>query len=98
MSEIYHEWTIRIYVVPLFTELKYVSKCVRLIATFLNIFATLHLMHVISIHMDSKHYVDNLQPVFGAKTSKFHMKKEGGKLDDFWKTIFDWHNWYSANP
>ena len=49
----------------------------------LNIFANSHLMHVISIVMDSKHYVDNFQPVFVAKTAKFHMKKEGGKFDDF---------------
>ena len=33
--------------------------------------------------MDSKHYVDNFQPVFTAKTTEFHMKKEGGKFDDF---------------
>ena len=49
----------------------------------LNIFANSHLMHVISIVMDSKHYVDNFQPVFVAKMAKFHMKKEGGKFDDF---------------
>ena len=49
----------------------------------LNIFASSHLMHVILIFMDSKHCVGNFQPVFGAKTSKFHMKKEGGKFDDF---------------
>ena len=26
--------------------------------------------------MDSEHYVDNFQPVFVAKTAKFHMKKK----------------------
>ena len=40
-------------------------------------------MHIISIVMDSKHYVDNSLPVFVAKRAKFHMKKEGGKFDDF---------------
>ena len=33
--------------------------------------------------VDSKQYVDNFQPVFVAKTAKFHMKKEDGKFDDF---------------
>ena len=41
------------------------------------------LILVFSVVMDSKHYVDNFQPVFVAKTAKFHMKKEGGKFDDF---------------
>ena len=40
-------------------------------------------MHVISIVMDSKHYVDNFQPVFVAKMAKFHMKNEDGKFDNF---------------
>ena len=40
-------------------------------------------MDVISIAMDSKHYIDNFQPVFVAKTAKFHIKKERGKFDDF---------------
>ena len=70
-----------------FWILKYVSKCVTLIARFWNIFANSHLMDVISIVVDSKHYVDNFQSVFDAKTTKFHMKKECGKFDDFWKTI-----------
>ena len=48
----------------------------------LNIFAKSHLMHVISIVMDSEHYVDNFQPVFIAKTAKFHAKKDGGKFED----------------
>ena len=72
--------------------LKYVSKYVTLIARFWNIFANSHLMDVISIVVDSKHYVDNFQPVFVAKTAKFHMKKKGGKFDDFWKTNF-WLSW-----
>ena len=63
--------------------LKYVSKCVTLIVRFENIFANSHLMDEISIFMDSKQYVDNFQPVFVAKTAKFHMKKEVGKFDDF---------------
>ena len=49
----------------------------------LNIFANSHVIHEISIVMDSKYYVDNFQPVFVAKTAKFHMKKQGGKFDDF---------------
>ena len=49
----------------------------------LNIFANFHLMHVISIVMDSKHYADNFQPVFFAKTAKFHMKKAAEDFDDF---------------
>ena len=56
--------------------LKYVSKCV-------GIFLLNHLMHVISIVMDSKHCVDNFQPVFIAKTAEFHAKKDGGKFEDF---------------
>ena len=44
-------------------------------------------MHVISIVMDSKHYVDNFRPVFVAKTAKFPMKKNAGKISVFWKTI-----------
>ena len=62
-------------VAPVYYRLKYVSKCVTLIARFWNVFANSHLMHVISIVMDSKHYIDNLKPVFLAKTAKFHMKK-----------------------
>ena len=49
----------------------------------LNIFANSHVIQKISIVMDSKYYVDNFQPVFIAKTAKFHMKKQGGKFDDF---------------
>ena len=49
----------------------------------LNIFGNSHLMHVISIVMDSKHYVDNFQPVSVAKTANFHMKKDCEKFDDF---------------
>ena len=49
----------------------------------LNIFANSHLLHVISIVMDSKHYVGNFQPVFVARTAEFHVKKEGGKFDNF---------------
>ena len=49
----------------------------------LNIFANSRLMHVILIVMDFKHYVYNFQPVSVPKTAKFHMKKEGGKFDDF---------------
>ena len=41
----------------------------------LNIFANSHVIHEISIVMDSKYYVDNFQPVFVAKTAKFYMKK-----------------------
>ena len=67
--------------------LKYASKCVTLIVRFWNIFANSHLMDVISIVVNSKHYVDNFQSVFDAKTTKFRMKKECGKFDDFWKTI-----------
>ena len=33
-------------------------------------------MHVISIVMESKHHVDNFQPVSVAKTANFHMKKK----------------------
>ena len=62
--------------------LKYVSKCVT-DCKILNIFANFHLMHVISIVMDSKHYVDNFQPVFVAKKAKFHMKKNAGKFSVF---------------
>ena len=42
----------------------------------LNIFANSHLMHVISILMDSKHHIDNFQSVLVAKTAKFSMKKK----------------------
>ena len=49
----------------------------------LNIFANSDVIHEISIVMDSNYYVDNFQPVFVAKTAKFHMKKEDGKFDDF---------------
>ena len=41
----------------------------------LNIFANLHLMHVILIVLGSKHYVEYFQPVFVAETAKIHMKK-----------------------
>ena len=40
-------------------------------------------MYAISVVMDSKHYVDNFQPVLVVKTAKFDWKKEGGKFDDF---------------
>ena len=40
-------------------------------------------MDVMLIVMDSKHWVDNFQPVFVAKMAKFYMKKEVGKFDDF---------------
>ena len=40
-------------------------------------------MYVISIVMDSKHYVDNFQPASVAKVANFHMKKDGEKFDDF---------------
>ena len=52
----------------------------------LNIFANSHLMHVISILMDSKHHIDNFQSVLVAKTAKFSMKKNTGKFSVFWKT------------
>ena len=42
----------------------------------LNIFANSHLMHVISILMDSKHHIDNFQSVLVAKRAKFSMKKK----------------------
>ena len=45
-------------------------------------------MDVISVVMDSKHYIDNFQPFFVAKTEKFRMKKEGRKSDDLKKTYF----------
>ena len=49
----------------------------------LNIFANSHLMHVISILMDSKHHIDNFQSVLVAKTAKFSMKKNTGKFSVF---------------
>ena len=49
----------------------------------LNIFANSYLLDIISIVMDSKHYVDNFQPVFVAKKAKFHMKKNAGKFSVF---------------
>ena len=53
----------------------------------LNIFANSHLMHVISILMDSKHHIDNFQSVLVAKTAIFSMKKKNtGKFSVFWKT------------
>ena len=33
-----------------------------------------HLMHIISVVLDSKHHGDNFQPVFVAKMAEFHMK------------------------
>ena len=46
-------------------------------------------MDVISIVMDSKHYVDNFQPVFVAKAAKYRMKKRVENLTIFEKQIFD---------
>ena len=40
-------------------------------------------MDVISIVMAPKQYADNFKPAFVTKTAKFHIKKEGGKFDDF---------------
>ena len=45
-----------------------------------NIFANSHLMHVLSIVLDSEHYIDNFQPVFVAKTAKFDTKRKAGKF------------------
>ena len=50
--------------------LKYVSKSVTLIVRFVNVFPISHLMHVISIFMDSKHYVDYFQLFFVPKMEK----------------------------
>ena len=49
----------------------------------LNIFANSHLILVFSVVMDSKHYVDNFQPLFVARIAKFQIKKDGEKFDDF---------------
>ena len=65
-----------------------------LIVRFWNIFAISHLMHIISIVMDSEHYVDNFQPVFVAKTAKFHRKKKRWKNFRFLKNQFLWYNIY----
>ena len=56
----------------------------------LNIFANSHLMHLFSIVKDSKHCVDNFQPLFVARIAKFQIKKDGEKIDDFWKTNFSY--------
>ena len=61
-------------------------------------FANLNLMHMISTVMDSKPYVDNFQPVFVAKTAKFHVKNRVENLTIFEKQIFDCHDWYSVKP
>ena len=60
----------------------------------LNIFANSHLMHATLIVMDSKHYVDNFQPVSVAKKAKFHMKKNAGKFSVFLKNWCLWDNIY----
>ena len=51
-------------------------------------------MDVILIFMDSKHYVDNFQPVFVAKTAKFSMKKKRWKNFRFLKNWSLWDNIY----
>ena len=38
--------------------------------------------------MDSKHYVDNFQPVFVAKTAKFRMKKTLENFPFFEKLVY----------
>ena len=79
--------------VPTVQQLKYGSKCVTLIARLWNIFANLHLMHVILIVMDSKHYVGNFSDSFSLqKTAKYRNEKKAVKnVDEFFeKTIFDW--------
>ena len=86
----------RIWYTEIIDNLKYVSKCVRLIARFWNIFANSHLMHVISIVLDSEHYIDNFEPVFVVKTAKFGTKKKAGKFFVFWKTILDGIKFISA--
>ena len=60
----------------------------------LNIFANSHLMHVISILMDSKHHIDNFQSVLVAKTAKFSMKKNTEKFSVFLKNWSLWDNIY----
>ena len=59
----------------------------------LNTFPNSHLMHVISILMDSKHYIDNFQSVLVAKTAKFSMKKDW-KIFRFLKKWSLWDNVY----
>ena len=49
----------------------------------MNIFANSNLILVFSVVMDSKHYVDNFQPLFVARIAKFQIKKDGEKIDDF---------------
>ena len=56
-------------------EIKVRFKMSETNCKILNIFANSHVIHEISIVMDSKYYVDNFQPVFVAKTAKFYMKK-----------------------
>ena len=41
----------------------------------LNIFANLHLIYVILIVLDSKHYVEYFQQLCVAETAKIHTKK-----------------------
>ena len=56
--------------------LKNVSKSVTLIVRFVNVFPISHLMHVISIFMDSKHYLDYFQLFFVPKMEKIYMKND----------------------
>ena len=77
--------------------LKNVSKSVTLIVRFVNVFPISHLMHVISIFMDSKHYADYFQLFFVPKMEKFTWKMMTNTKRMFKKQCFDWHNWYSTN-
>ena len=49
----------------------------------MNIFDNSNLILVFSAIMDSKHFVDNFQPLFDARIATFQIKKDGEKIDDF---------------
>ena len=48
-----------------------------------NNFPNSYALHVISLVMNSRGYVDDFQPVSVEKKGKFPTKKEAGKIDDF---------------
>ena len=54
----------------------------------MNIFDNSNLILVFSAIMDSKHFVDNFQPLFDARIATFQIKKMGKKLTIFDKTNF----------
>ena len=54
---------------------------VRPCLQYFEISASSHLMHVVAIVIDFKHYPDNFQPLFVVRTAKFHMKTSKLELD-----------------